>query len=716
MIKIIEKMLVICLVLVLFVPVASMTLSSEPDAGLMTESTETVALQHIDSAELPQSKPMHRHSFKRAVKRFCLAWIRPRQQLRRAVERIKAGLSPNYDSEGRKRNIESGAQCPSCDVKESTYSPFVVKIAGQPIEAQCVDCALDLQDRLQYQTEQKTQDCATNQCSICHDLRSTEMVCPISEMQSSREVWSLDDEEYYQENMAQSYEKTDLHFMAYADKMRSSPPLSVLIVGIFFGLVTSLIEPSMLSSLAFIGAVRSPTPSELLPLKKAGLTVRRVAKNRNTSCYECRCDLVHDGTTGQPVVMMSRVGYDKKKPHCSACAVLRFTGQPPAPPVPKPAPVPAPAPTPAAPAPAVKEQPKPAPVVEAKGDTAQQLAAMIQTLATGAIDEEAVRKIAQEEDTALMSRVGENIRNEISEAIKALSKPTFITLRKDSKTIELKGIRHFKTQEILFSIVNAKAQNLNLTGEAGTGKTHLLDQIHEALEKSGWFKEMGVKKARSCYIMSANKDMQAPELIGRESPRFFDDGSGRPAGEWDFLPNELLAQFEFGGILGLDEMDRFADSTLSALNAALANGFITTPKGERVMRHPACIIIATGNTKGQGASPKYTAANKQDSATLDRFAGNFIDIDYDPSIEEALCANPELLKAMRNIRRLGDKHQIKGCVVSYRAMMQGRHYVEAGCSVSWFARRFALQFGEENAIKLGHGFDVEFDNSLMGGA
>lgn len=677
MIKIIEKMLVICLVLVLFVPVASMTMSSEPDAGLMTESTETVALQHIDSAELPQSKPMHRHSFKRAVKRFCLAWIRPRQKLRRAVERIKAGLSPNYDSEGRKRNIESGAQCPSCDVKESTYSPFVVKIAGQPIEAQCVDCALDLQDQIE----------------------------------SSREVWSLDDEEYYQENMAQSYEKTDLQFMAYADKMRSSPPLSVLIVGIFFGLVASLIEPSMLSSLAFIGAVRSPTPSELVPLKKAGLTVRRVAKNRNTSCYECRCDLVHDGTTGQPVVMMSRVGYDKKKPHCSACAVLRFTGQPPAPPVPKPAPMPAPAP-----APAVKEQPKPAPVVEAKGDTAQQLAAMIQTLATGAIDEEAVRKIAQEEDTALMSKVGEEIRTEISEAIKALAKPTFITLRKNSKTIELKGIRHFKTQEILFSIVNAKAQNLNLTGEAGTGKTHLLDQIHEALEKSGWFKEMGVKKARSCYIMSANKDMQAPELIGRESPRFFDDGSGRPAGEWDFLPNELLAQFEFGGILGLDEMDRFADSTLSALNAALANGFITTPKGERVMRHPACIIIATGNTKGQGASPKYTAANKQDSATLDRFAGNFIDIDYDPSIEEALCANPQLLKAMRNIRKLGDKHQIKGCVVSYRAMMQGRHYVEAGCSVAWFARRFALQFGEENAIKLGHGFDVEFDNSLMGGA
>jgi hypothetical protein len=341
---------------------------------------------------------------------------------------------------------------------------------------------------------------------------------------------------------------------------------------------------------------------------------------------------------------------------------------------------------------------------------------MIQTLATGAIDEEAVRKIAQEEDTALMSRVGENIRNEITEAIKALSQPTFITLRKNKKTIELKGIRHFKTQEILFSIVNAKAQNLNLTGEAGTGKTHLLDQIHEALEKSGWFKEMGVKKARSCYIMSANKDMQAPELIGRESPRFFDDGSGRPAGEWDFLPNELLAQFEHGGILGLDEMDRFADSTLSALNAALANGFITTPKGERVMRHPACIIIATGNTKGQGASPKYTAANRQDSATLDRFAGNFIDIDYDPSIEEALCANSELLEAMRNIRRLGDKHQIKGCVVSYRAMMQGRHYVEAGCSVAWFARRFALQFGEENAIKLGHGFDVEFDNSLMGGA
>ncbi len=642
------KMLFICLAVVLFAPCESMTESNTVNATEMTETPQTVALQHIDSAELPQSKPMHRHSFKRAVKRFNLAMSRPRVLLRLAVQRIRDGLSKNYDSEGMRRVVETEAQCPSCDVKESNYSPFVIRIAGQPIEAQCVDCALDLQ-------------------------------------------------------------------LEMSEQMPRSQAFSALILGISFALVATLFDPTLASSVAFIGAVRRPVPEELKPLKAAGLMVRRIAKNRDTECYECGCELTHNGEYGAPVVMMSRVGYTKKKPHCAQCAVMRFTGNP----RPKPTPETPEKPQPA-PLPEVKPTPtpeaKPAPVIEVKGDTAQQLAAMIATLATGAIDEEAVRKIAQEEDTALMSKVGDQVRNEITEAIKNLAKPTQITLRKNGKNIELKGIRHFKTEEILFSIVNAKAQNLNLTGEAGTGKTHLLDQIHEALEKSGWFKEMGVKKPRSCYIMSANKDMQAPELIGRESPRFFDDDSGRPAGEWDFLPNELLAQFEHGGILGLDEMDRFADSTLSALNAALANGFITTPKGVRVMRHPACIIIATGNTKGQGASPKYTAANKQDSATLDRFAGNFIDIDYDPAIEEAICANPELLDALRNIRRLGDKHQIKGCVVSYRAMMQGRQYVEAGCSVAFFARRFALQFGAENAIKLGHGQDVEFDSGLWGGA
>lgn len=665
----IMQMFVLCLAVVLFAPLLAVNLDNEMGESQQPTETETDALQRIDSAELPQSKPAHRHSFKRAVKRFTLAMSRPRNRLRLAVQRIRAGLSKNYDSEGMRRVVETGAQCPCCDVRESNYSPFVIKIAGQPIEAQCVDCALDLQAEMEQQA-----------FSVPND-----------------------------------YAKADLHQIAFDDKMRSSPPFSAVILGIFFVGLTALIDPTLMSSVAFIGAVRRPIPDELKALKSAGLTVRRIAKNRDTACYECALELTHNGEYGAPVVMMSRVGFTKKKPHCAECAVMRFTGNPrpnptpEAPENPQPAPLPEVKPTPT-------PEPKPAPIIEVKGDTAQQLATMIQTLATGAIDENAVRKIAQEEDTALMSKVGIQVRTEISEAIKALAKPTVLELRKNGKTIKLKGIRHFKTEEILFSIVNAKAQNLNLTGEAGTGKTHLLDQIHEALEKSGWFKQMGVKKARSCYIMSANKDMQAPELIGRESPRFFDDGSGRPAGEWDFLPNELLAQFEFGGILGLDEMDRFADSTLSALNAALANGFITTPKGERVMRHPACIIIATGNTKGQGASPKYTAANKQDSATLDRFAGNFIDIDYDPAIEEAICANPELLDALRTIRRLGDKHQIKGCVVSYRAMMQGRQYVEAGCSVAFFARRFALQFGAENAIKLGHGTDVDFDSGLWGGA
>ena len=229
----------------------------------------------------------------------------------------------------------------------------------------------------------------------------------------------------------------------------------------------------------------------------------------------------------------------------------------------------------------------------------------------------------------------------IEKKAEELKAPLRIELKKNKKVIKIDGIQHRKLPEILFSIVNAGAINLNLTGEAGTGKTFLIDQIHKALEASGWFKQMGVKGKRECFILSANKDMQAPELIGRESPRFFDDGNGKDAGEWAFIEGAILPNFKNGGIVGLDEMDRFADSTLSALNAGLANGFITTPKGERIMRHPACIIVATGNTKGQGASPKYISANRQDSATLDRFACNFIDIDYDPAIEDAVCGSAE---------------------------------------------------------------------------
>ena len=196
------------------------------------------------------------------------------------------------------------------------------------------------------------------------------------------------------------------------------------------------------------------------------------------------------------------------------------------------------------------------------GDKATQLVDLIGQLAGGSVDESEVRKIAM----SVFDEKGGKMAQQISDAIVGLNEqitkrmdelkvPLRLELKKNKKSIKIEGIQHYKLPEILFSIVNAGAINLNLTGEAGTGKTYLIDQIHHALQESGWFKQMGVKGQRECFILSANKDMQAPELIGRESPRFFDDGSGEDAGEWAFIEGAILPNFKNGGIVGLDEMD-----------------------------------------------------------------------------------------------------------------------------------------------------------------
>lgn len=720
----VKEILTIFLAVVLLAP--AMETVSETTEGQQSHrmNTQTDALHDIhdafDKAEMPQSKSLNRHSVNRFMKRQALRAQRFRYRFKSAVMRILTGDSEYYNKDGsRKIQPETEAQCAECGCKETDSSPFVSAIGDTKIDPQCVDCVLD-----EYEPD---------------------------------------------------------YFKSGTEMPRSSP-LSALLIGIFFVLLGSLIDPTMASSVALIGATRRKLPADMQKLKSMGYDVRRVAKNRDTQCHECGIALTHNGEYGMPQVYIERAGYEKKKPHCGDCA-LKLAGFD------------------SEKGESEKKKqngseynPKPnrydgqchicgtevkayegrlngknvlcmkhkdcetkkgahcipcghlvddlgcgcnldtetgsqsndlsAEVEKAMSqkssgkndETGAQLIELIGKLTASGTDEETVRRIAREEDSTLIStlqatnsRAQEKIMKQIDEKIESMTVPLRLELKKtDCEPVEIEGVHHHKLPEILSDIVHCGAENLNLTGEAGTGKTFLIDQIHDILQAMGWFKKMGVKGERECFILSANKDMQAPELIGRESPIFFET-EGFEAGEWAFIKGAILPNFEHGGVIGLDEMDRFADSTLSALNAALANGFITTPKGERILRHPASIIIATGNTKGQGASQKYSAANKQDSATLDRFAGHFIDIDYDPAIEDAVCGSQELANAIRTVRSLADQHQIKGAVFSYRCMIEARKMMQAGRSLAFVMHRICMAFGEDNAIKLGHGKEVKFD-------
>lgn len=706
----IMKMLFICLAVVLFAPCESMTESNTVDATEMNETTQNDWPNAIDKAELPQSKSVHRHSFKRAVKRFCLAWIRPRNRIRRAVMRILHGDSDNYDEQGMRR-IE--AQCPSCDEVETIESPFVIRIGNEAIEPQCVDCALCLRDS--EQVDEKTE-------------------------------------------------------------MPRSSPLSVLIVGSFFGAL-ALIEPNMAFGLA-IGAVRLPMPKEGKALAKAGFKVRRVAKNRDTNCKNCGVVLQWRSETDRDVqVQMPYSGYAQNKPTCLSCACKMAGNDEPKPETPKPE-----TPKPADPKPANGERPnrfdgicsvcsvsvnafegrlggsngkevicmscidnpkpagpKPAnevsnAVSEAlnktstsnKGEAGSQLAVLIAQLASGAMDEEAVRKIAQSEDRELktylegsLENMSESMTETISRMIQEAQLPTVLHIKTDDgEPIPAgNGLMHHRFKEIMARILKAQAENLNLIGEAGTGKTFLIQQVFDALKAAGFFEN---KKAE-CHIQSCNLELQTSDILGRVSPAFFDDGTVK-AGDWVFTFGKFLEVFStHGGVIGLDEMDRLHPSTLSGLNAALANGYIVDPDGKKWVRHPQCVVIATGNTRGMGASPTYSASQKQDGASLDRFACHFMDIDYDSNLEDALCGSVSLSNAIREMRRLAEVHKIHGVVLSYRCMIAARNMIEGGFTEAYTLRSIVEAFGQDAAELLGHGQAISFEdgynmNATHGGA
>jgi MoxR-like ATPase len=69
----------------------------------------------------------------------------------------------------------------------------------------------------------------------------------------------------------------------------------------------------------------------------------------------------------------------------------------------------------------------------------------------------------------------------------------------------------------------------------------------------------------------------------------------------------------------LDEMDRYSDKAMVALNAALANRLITLDNGEQIKAHPDFICIGSANTFGTGPDAAYTSAERLDRSTQSRF-------------------------------------------------------------------------------------------------
>ena len=202
-------------------------------------------------------------------------------------------------------------------------------------------------------------------------------------------------------------------------------------------------------------------------------------------------------------------------------------------------------------------------------------------------------------------------------------RPTIVTIeRKELPAINL-GVQH-KAFPLLLATCNTVMRNgLRIIpwvyGPAGTGKSIGAENVAKALGLQ--FYAMGTTLVKF-------------EVLG------FINTSG-------YQTTPFRQAYEFGGVFCGDEMDSWAKEATVALNNALANGECAFPD-RTVKRHKDFIMIACANTVGAGATMDYVGRNKQDGATLNRFA--FINWAHDDALEDSLIANKDWLTYVRHVR------------------------------------------------------------------
>ena len=144
-----------------------------------------------------------------------------------------------------------------------------------------------------------------------------------------------------------------------------------------------------------------------------------------------------------------------------------------------------------------------------------------------------------------------------------------------------------------------------LTGERGTGKTTLARDVASSL---------GIR----FFSMSMTRQTTLSHLLG------FMNVNGT------YIPSQLRAAAEDGGLFLLDEVDASDPNVILCLNT-IENGYIAFP--DKVIDiHKDFRLVATSNP--QDNHRDYNGRAKLDASTLDRF--DIIDVEKDHLLEQSL--------------------------------------------------------------------------------
>lgn len=223
----------------------------------------------------------------------------------------------------------------------------------------------------------------------------------------------------------------------------------------------------------------------------------------------------------------------------------------------------------------------------------------------------------------------------LAEKLKAEEEEKKRKAEEEAKMIDMSKLQ---PHEQLKRLIEVGMRNIWMVGPAGCGKSTMA--------------RMTAKELNLPYLcISCGIGTSATEFLGykyptRESTKF---------AEYYAKPSIIL----------IDEMTALDPAVGQVLNAALANDEIETTTG-LVSRNPECIIIATSNTFGSGASRQYVANNQLDASTIDRFIGGIIEVDYSVDYESQYDVDVvnyvwklrECIKAC-NIRRIASTRMIQ---------------------------------------------------------
>jgi len=160
-----------------------------------------------------------------------------------------------------------------------------------------------------------------------------------------------------------------------------------------------------------------------------------------------------------------------------------------------------------------------------------------------------------------------------------------------------------------------------LIGPAGTGKSHLAEQVADFLSSEEF--PNGFPYGETPMSAGASRS----DLLGRHTIN----------AEKPFIAAEAVEKYSTGGVFSFEEIDRGDPSVLIVMNNALARGVLFNPiSGESHVKHPDFVPVATANTFGLGANRDYGTAERLDGATLDRFRMGRIFLPLDEALEEEI--------------------------------------------------------------------------------